>query len=44
MRNDIAPTAIQLKDYRPSDYLIETADLSFQLETARTRVTTSLQV
>ncbi len=37
-----APSPIYLKDYRPADYCIETADLSFELDPTRTLVRSRL--
>jgi len=39
-----APSPIHLKDYRPADYLIETVDLRFDLDPARTIVRSRLVV
>jgi aminopeptidase N len=38
MRTD-TPRVIRLADYRPSDYLVDTIDLDFRLDTTATRVT-----
>jgi aminopeptidase N len=43
MRTDAAK-AVHLKDYRPSDYLIETTDLDVSLHLTRTRVRASLSI
>ena len=39
-----APTRIYRKDYRPSEWLVDTIDLRFELDAAETRVTARLQV
>jgi len=43
MRTDAAK-AVHLKDYRPSDYLIETTDLDVSLHLTQTRVRASLAI
>src|SRR3546814_9318018 len=43
MRTD-TPKTIRLKDYRPPDYLIDTANLDFELGEARTRVRARLAI
>jgi aminopeptidase N len=42
MLKEAQPKAIQLRDYRPPDYLIETVDLVFQLQARGTRVRAAL--
>jgi aminopeptidase N len=39
---DAQPGTVYLKDYRPSDYLIDTTDLHFLLEDEYTIVTSKL--
>ncbi|PLY11852.1 MAG: aminopeptidase N [Sedimenticola sp.] len=39
-----APNTIYLKDYRPPEYLIDTVDLTFELEETETRVRSVLQI
>ena len=39
-----APSPINLKDYRPADYRIETVDLRFDLDPARSAVSTRLVI
>jgi len=43
MKN-ISPAAVYLKDYTPSDYLIDTVDLEFELGETSTRVKSKLTV
>jgi aminopeptidase N len=43
MRTD-TPLMIKLKDYRPSNYLIDTAHLTIVLDATRTRVTSKLKL
>ena len=43
-RNDAAPRAIFLKDYRAPEFLIDTVDLNFDLGEERTRVRAQLQM
>lgn len=38
----LPPKTIRLKDYRPSDYLIDTTEIRFKLEPQKTTVTTRL--
>ena len=38
------PSPIHLKDYRPADYRIEAVDLRFDLDPARTVVSTRLVI
>ncbi len=39
-----APTPIYLSDYRPSDFLIDTVDLTFTIEENRTQVCSTLSI
>ena len=42
--NKVEPQAIFLKDYTPPDYLVDTVNLRFELDAARTRVESTLQL
>jgi aminopeptidase N len=41
---DAQPGTVYLKDYRPSDYLIDTTDLHFMLDDDLTTVTSKLSM
>ena len=43
MKTD-TPRPIHLKDYKPSDYLIETVDLNVRLDAAETQITSKLKL